>query len=251
MVVRMSKYTTEVRYICENACGLSESVGFNDVQTVIEKARSKIFNFDYPIFDESYRATLETLILRHFYTREIGFETVGVWKLKLCDKLNVIMPYYNKWYESELIKFNPLWDTDYTRKGNITDKNNSTTNGKTSGKATDNGKVTSNSTNKNVSKYSDTPQGSIADLENETYLTNATITDNTGNTTDITENTNVNSATSETKREANNLNEYLETVQGNRGVFDNGTMLKHYRDTFVNINKLVLDELEVLFMLLW
>ena len=50
----------------------------------------------------------------HYYTREIGFETVGLWKLKLQTKLNEIMPYYNKLYETELLKYNPLYDVDMT-----------------------------------------------------------------------------------------------------------------------------------------
>ena len=47
------------------------------------------------------------------------------------------------------------------------------------------------------------------------------------------------------------LNEYFEIVQGNRGVFDNGTMLRHYRETLTNINKHLLSELEDLFMQIW
>ena len=49
-----------------------------------------IFDFDFPIFDEDYKIPLEKKILRHYYLREIGFETLGVWKLKLNDKLNEI-----------------------------------------------------------------------------------------------------------------------------------------------------------------
>lgn len=108
----MSKYTTEIRYICENAAGEKDSVGYDDVDTIIGKAVPKIFNFDFPIFDNSYKNVICTKILRHYYTREIGFETVGLWKLKLQTKLNEIMPYYNQLYNSELIKFNPLYDTD-------------------------------------------------------------------------------------------------------------------------------------------
>ncbi len=108
----MSKYTTEVRYICETAAGYEESKGFADVDTIIADSIDSIFSFDFPIFDESYRNVLCTKILRHYYTREIGFETVGLWKLKLQTKLTEIMPYYNKLYESELLKFNPLYDVD-------------------------------------------------------------------------------------------------------------------------------------------
>lgn len=117
----MSKYTTEVRFICENAAGLKDSVGYNDVESVISAALPKVFSFSFPIFDENYRGVLETKILKHYYTREIGFETVGLWKLKLDTKLNEIMPYYNKMYESELLKFNPLYDTDL-KTTNVGDK---------------------------------------------------------------------------------------------------------------------------------
>ena len=53
----MSKYTTEVRYICEHYAGLNESTGFEDVDEIVEKARHKIF-LNYPIFDENHRAEL-------------------------------------------------------------------------------------------------------------------------------------------------------------------------------------------------
>lgn len=108
----MSKYTTEVRYICEHYAGLDESVGYNSTLQTIEAARSHIFESDYPIFNEGYRSVLETKILRHFYTREIAAESVGLWKMWLNTRMNEIMPYYNQRYESEFIRFNPLYDTD-------------------------------------------------------------------------------------------------------------------------------------------
>ena len=60
----MSKYTTEVRFICETFSGLDESKGCFNINEIIEQSRSKIFNFDYPIFDEKYRGVLETKILK-------------------------------------------------------------------------------------------------------------------------------------------------------------------------------------------
>ncbi|MBO7691056.1 MAG: hypothetical protein J6T10_00300 [Methanobrevibacter sp.] len=108
----MSKYTTEVRFICEQLSGMGESKGYFDVDKIIEKARPKIFDFNYPIFDNDYKPVLESKILMHYYTREISEETYSLWKLRLRAKLNEIMPYYNQLYNSELIKFNPLWDTD-------------------------------------------------------------------------------------------------------------------------------------------
>ena len=111
----MSKYTTEVRFICENSAGLSESEGADNVDSVLDRCWNKVFNFDFPIFDENYRQVLCRKILKHYYTREIAHETVGRWKLALNAKLNEIMPYYNQLYKSELLEFNPFYDVDLTR----------------------------------------------------------------------------------------------------------------------------------------
>ena len=53
----MSKYTTELRYICESYNTDTPS-GNDNVEDIIANAAPKIFDFYYPIFDESYRLTL-------------------------------------------------------------------------------------------------------------------------------------------------------------------------------------------------
>lgn len=111
----MSKYTTEVRYICETYSGATESADFNRIEEILNNSWNKVFDFDFPMFDENYRQALCTKILRHFYTREIGEETVGLWKLRLDARLNDIMPYYNKLYESEALKINPLYTFNYSK----------------------------------------------------------------------------------------------------------------------------------------
>ena len=116
----MAKYTTEVRFICENAYGLmgdeEHRPSINQI-TSSSKVLNRIFDFSFPIFDEAYRPILEQKILKRYYTREIGEETVELWKLRLDTRLNEIMPYYNKLYASELIEFNPLYNMNYTREG--------------------------------------------------------------------------------------------------------------------------------------
>ena len=112
----MSKYTTEVRFICENSAGLSESEGADNVDSILDRCWNKVFNFDFPIFDENYRQVLCRKILKHYYTREIAHETVGRWKLALNAKLNEIMPYYNQLYKTQLNleKLDPLTDVNLT-----------------------------------------------------------------------------------------------------------------------------------------
>ena len=195
----MSKYTTEVRFICESVTGRQDSVGFNDVDTIIGEAIPLIFNFDFPIFDENYREVLCTKILRHYYTREIGLESYGLWKLKLETKLNEIMPYYNKLYNSELLKFNPLYDVDMTtlntgsktgENTNIDSNETNTTNDRqttrnetahdsdtrtnlSQGTSTENNETVNSANKVDRDLYSDTPQGALTGVENENYLTNA------------------------------------------------------------------------------
>ena len=108
----MSKYTTEVRFICEEAAGLKDSVGYNDVNEVVEKAYPKIFDSSLVFYDEETKTRLLPKILIHYYQREIGFETVGLWKLKLNQKMREILPYYNQLYASEALEYDPLKNVD-------------------------------------------------------------------------------------------------------------------------------------------
>lgn len=134
----MSDYTTQLRFICESYAGRSMSGSSSDVDDIIEMARPKIFDFDYPIFNTDYKQQLESKILQHYYTQEIGLETVGLWKLKLRTKMREIMPYYNQLYESELLKFDPFKTIDY----NITGNENETGSSHDEGLVTENGSDT-------------------------------------------------------------------------------------------------------------
>lgn len=283
----MSKYTVELRYICEAAAELEASVGGDDVDQVIQNAIPNIFNFSFPIFDESYRNVLETKILMHYYTREIAHETVGLWKLKLKTKLNEIMPYYNQLYKSELLDFNPLYDVDITRShvrdssgtrdtenksstDSTTDtENNQVTNNRIQNHNSNTGDGTNNTSRNNTNKYSDTPQGAITDLATDKYLTNARLVneiDNTashwndttqqnGTTDGSVDTTGKNEYSSSTDSSSNtNLTDtetYLERVQGKQGSGDYSEMLLKFRNTFLNIDMMVINELEELFFQLW
>ena len=248
----MSKYTTELRFICETEAGLSESVGYNDTAQVIATARPKIFSFDYPIFDAAYKPTLETKIIRHFYTREIALETYGLWKLKLEAKMNEIMPYYNQLYKSELLEFNPLYDTDI----NVDGKRKTKTVG--NGTSQDSGTDTSRTEDKHNTwdLYSDTPQGGIRgilgaeddpSLGSNAFLTNArhTFGDTDGST---------GSTTYGKKNVRNDVTDgdtdYLEHVYGYRGKSPSKS-LQEFRETMLNIDMKVIKELEDLFFQLW
>ena len=309
----MSKYTTEVRFICENSAGLSESEGADNVDSVLDRCWNKVFNFDFPIFDENYRQVLCRKILKHYYTREIAHETVGRWKLALNAKLNEIMPYYNQLYKSELLEFNPFYDVDLTRSREGSGTRDTT--GSTSNTSTESGtntktdtitsketsSDTSNSTESSTSKttesnsnntvtndntlnrFSDTPQNSmdtqgIADsvpLTTVTKVNEDINVNSTGSSTvDITgsktgkvdSSGSVNKTINDTvkgndSREINgsgtsteNINstdKYIETVKGKQGTESYSSMLMKFRETFLNIDMMIIEDCSDCFFTLW
>lgn len=324
----MSKYTTEVRFICENYAGYDESQGYEKISNIIANSREKVFDFDYPIFDESYRSVLENKILRHFYLREICAETVGVWKHFLEMRMNEIMPYYNKMYESELIEFNPMYDVDLTKDYNRDDKGTGTigdvlhqTDSRevseneeverhidgeehNTGSVTDTGTVSDTGTDtfaktgndQDVKKnlrwdiYSDTPQGALTNVDNEEYLTNArkilddgsgsqttynstdtetknlTRTDNLTRTNNLTNtrdedgtesrdktinDDNTKDSTNTRTRNLRDIEDYIEHVKGKTGGVSFSKLLQEFRETFLNIDVMIINDLNDLFFGLW
>lgn len=242
----MSKYTTELRFICESKAGLSDSVGFNQIDDVISNSWNKIFD-NFPIFDESYRSVLCSKILKHYYTREISAETVGLWQLWLNTRMSEIMPYYNKLYESALLEFDPFKDVNYSRNHGGTFTGDTRRNGR-SDVSVDNS-VTSNGTSNSKNLFSDTPQGAITNIENESYLTNATlIKDTDTNTT----NTDGNSTTQNTETTGiTNTDNWIETIVGKQSTVSYSKLLQEFRDTFLNIDVMIINDLSDLFMNLW
>ena len=143
----MSKYTTQIRWICESY----NNNNLTKIDDIIDNAIPHIFDFNFPLFDEDYRNHICHHILLHYYTEEIAFETVGLWKLKLESRLFDIMPYYNKLYETVTLDYNPL----YNFKKVTTHKGTSDT------KTNDNEKTNTNVKQTIYDLTSDTPQGGL------------------------------------------------------------------------------------------
>lgn len=195
-------------------------------------------NFDfkmtnYPIFDENYRETLNNNILYHYYENEIGFETAPLFRFYLNQKLNEIMPYYNELYkvQKKLITDNLLLNNV-----NLTEQlqGSNTTSTSSTSQSTNSG--TSNSKN----LFQDTPQGQISntDINNQTWATNLTLdSNNTSNTISDS-----NSASGQ------GTNNYIKTIIGNNGNKFNIDILKDIQNNLMNIDLMVINELNDLFM---
>ena len=209
---RMAKYTVQVKSIIESL-GSNNVLALSTLDAQIENARPKIFDFEYPFYDPSSKATFETWILESILMDEINYETYGLWHLRLRTWMKTNMPYYNKLYESAKLITNPLKNHHLERNTEGSENGTSNANG------------TSNSVGWNM--YADTPQGGINGLENSNYLTNATkdLNDSTS------ESTNTSSSTSKGK----------ETVDGYSGI-DENTLLLKYRQTIININEQFIND---------
>ena len=99
----MSIYTTQLRWIVERLQHEhhSDPNDFTDCYEYLGLS-------DYPIFDETYRQTLNDKIIRHFYFREIGFETAAQFAFYVRNRMHEQMPYYNQLYLSVNLITDPI-----------------------------------------------------------------------------------------------------------------------------------------------
>lgn len=243
----MSKYTTEVRFICESLSGLDESKGGNNVDTIIANAWDKVFTTTATFTVPEFKAHICKAILKHYYTREIGAETVGLWKLWMNERFERILPYYDQLYQSQLVQFDPMKDVNFTRTL-IRDLDSAeAASGTNSGTSTGTHNQTNGNTHRDL--YSDTPQGAITGLENENYLTNARkVTDSgtlSGNESGSNSGQFSNSGTNSTDERI------TETINGKRNGTSYSKLLQEFRDTLINLDMMIIKEFSDLFFGLW
>ena len=185
-------------------------------------------NFDfgltsYPIYNETHREDLNKKILNHYYENEIGFETANLFKFYLNNKLNEIMPYYNDLYrKQEIILMNALDNVNLYEES--TRLNNNAVN------------TSSNSTSNTKNLYQDTPQGKInlSDIEDEMWATNFT--------------NNLNNADDTSTSTGNSDENFTRHIHGNNGKKYNIEVFKDIKDNILNIDLMIINELEDLFM---
>ena len=154
----LAKYTMMVKDII-NDYYTGTSLSIDDK---LEDTREYIFDFDYPVLDEATKKRIEIAILKHYYFREIAFETIGEFKIKLNDRLNLIMGRYNAMYEKQDLTLSPYINSYLSE----------------SGQSASNSDVN----NENWQTTSDTPRGILTDLKEGKYSSLATYTTNTDDT---------------------------------------------------------------------
>ena len=209
----MSKYTITVKDLVRDY-SVSVDNGLTDIDTKLDKAREYIFDFTYPVIDEATKKRIEIAILKHYYMREIAFESVGIWKIKLNDRLNLIMPRYNALYNKQDLSLSP-YVNGYLKESGETSGNSST-----------------DVNNEDWQTTSDTPNGILTDLKEGKYSSMAVYTENNNNTN------NINSSNYERMQESLNGITYAEAF-------------RNYFDNIISIDEELVNEFSDLFMVIW
>lgn len=263
----MSKYTTQLRYICENFADNKEHP-YREVHEVIEAAIPKIFDFDVPVTlpDGVDKSTILHdqffSVLRHFYMREIGEETYGLWKLRLEDAILTNIVRLNHAYYVFFAKADPLHEYESHSESvshSAHDNDSDSTRMDKSGSIN----VTSGhpysktqSSNDDLSKFSDTPEGALQNVKDGTYLTNATHQENLDlaerwdtldtrveshgdGMPDVTKGHDAGTTDGDTKTDSWGRNKSA------------GELLAYYRDHYTDMDDVWFDILEPLFIQLW
>ena len=221
----MSKYTIELRKIIEyegretvenyfkDYC-INNYLRPNEVESILS---ANIWSKD----------RLAEKIVDHYYMREIGYETIGLFKHYAKVYMREIMERYLPLIYSNSINYDPLVNVDYTETftRNITGS----------------GESESNSTNNasGLSVNSDTPQGQISktDILNGSYASNTGASETESSITDSTSNSN------------NTDENYTKKVKGNSGVSATAQkMIEQYRKNIIAIDEQIIKELDKLFM---
>lgn len=273
----MAMYTMELRNYIEKFSQYEQGLSISEK---IEIGRPHLFDFYYPIFDEDYRKVFETNFIRHFYMREIGFETEGLFKLKLEDWLNVNMPYWNEMFLSEHFEYDPLTNAQMlvaheqqNDRERLDDRNinqTSMTDGESIGKVDQESNSTGESTDDNFSRKigSDNPDSRLA-LTTEDgrgvieYASeiDENKTDNKTNTkgqaqssTDTRDTTHVDTSANQKDRLTSNMNEmehFLQRRYGKIGADSYPKLITDYRNALLRIERDIHKELNQLFMLVY
>lgn len=203
-----------------------------------------IFSFDYNFYCEEHKLEFECLFLDHFRYREIGYRTIEEFQRRLQHRLNLIHPYYVRLWEFEL----KSRDIDYLNNKDLTEeferKINSDTQSKESNEIygivdnvyTTNNKVTnkqSNLNNVNANLSSSHLTNIMEELSGNNEKNNQT--SNSNNKLNTTANNNLVEKT------------YFRS-KGNIGVTSAGELKLKAIESIINVDKLILAELEDLFL---
>ena len=270
----MANYTMEIRQLTDNPL-----IGLFT------------FDYDFYSDNPKDKEEFEKLFTQWYYFREIGFETPERFKLKLQAKLNVIMPYYRQLALTEWDKVKTAEQmmtskdlketTEHIQ--SVTGENETESQGSSSTHQSDSMNQTSTSAGTNTTSSNGTSTSSSSSHEKQSsladgvakaslsdgYLTAVVESSNTTsgestNRTDIninsndkldTKNNSQGTAEQTGKTSGSNKQELMETTTfssvGDVGIQTPAYAITEWRKDLININQMIIEECNDLFMKLY
>lgn len=204
-----------------------------ELRTVYNDPNYNLFDFEYDYIDNNLKEHFQERFFEYYFFCEIGFRTLERFKFELKNKLHTIMPYYKKMYEIELAceGMDFITQKDLTETFTREIRNNSNMNSTVNSSGSNN--------NESMSYHADTPQSKVL-LEIEKYLSSAD--KDKGNT----------SYSDSNIAETNNENVGIETTtfhsKGAIGVDTQASIIMKWRDVLINLDEMILNEFQDLFM---
>lgn len=248
----MSKYTTQLRWVIEQTL---DDAGLPHTEDSWKSAYKALGLDDYPIYDESHRDELNHKIIRRYYFREVGFETVALFRWYMRSTMHEIMPYYNQLYPTELLVTQPMLSVsrDYSETWTRDENTSRDTTADTTSDTETHGTGTAHDQSDERNVFQDTPMNGLdtGAIESMDYATNVTydhsVSDGSTTSTGTASNVGTRKGTDAYSGDFDGTRTHSE-----RG-FDKSQseLLLEYRKTILNIDSEIVDRLSTLFMQLW
>lgn len=243
------------------------------IRNLAKSGRTKIFDFEYPLSNYVNKEEFETNILNHFLKRRIGFQTVTDFKIHLEVKMNEIMPFYNKMFDAlETYKIIESEKTIHDFTSNKTIDNNSTLNSEnikngkinrtgtdeTTGENTIENEASTETSVTDDKRSSQLPQSEIQNVQNESYLTDYSLNQNSSESTDNSTSTGTSNSTTEKTEEIKDNTTITNEETGTNNTIEDNTsqdvitkidpkLIFEYLEKMKNIYSMIYKELDILF----
>lgn len=223
-----------------------------------------LWGFDYPVPRETIdynektckvdfdRERLQQKIVDRYRFRQIGQETPARFWHYFKTRMIEIMPYYVQMYEFDA-KFrnieDPLesynlfetFEENRTGSGSISGSSTSLTDSETLG--------SSETTSNGVRKFHNTPQSGVDHIDR--YLTELTNENNSGlESSESSASVSSSGSSDQTTEDSGNIQHTL-TRRGNIGVQPLGGEVENIRAAFINIDQMIVDEFNDLFLAIY
>lgn len=213
----MSRYTTELRTVCDLFGRETVEGWFKDYELSDYLTEQEI-----EVIEDRGTWSKEKLaqkIVNHYLMCEIGYETPAYFRHQVKNEMRELMEEYAPLIYSASIEYDPMVNVDYTETYN----------------ASDSGSASGSSSGTGLAVNSDTPQGQISKtaILNGDYATSTSGTD----------------SDTSTSSESSNESEYTKKIKGNSGVSATAQkMIAQYRDNIRAIDREIINKLNKHFM---